>query len=202
MGWGGTTNSIVWRKCRQQYENGPQSVTLDPKTKKAYSYQWWCFLTMIKGKLVFNNYYYSAQTTAHQSCVKDVLKELKIKIDIEVSTESCLEHLNGQAHSSRHTVALEPVYQRIFELELKIENARNDTDAADYQIEILDEQITISELRSLGAKFSRTDQRYLKASVIKRRLNDIAHRKERNEKRKIARNEAKKAIDDFSAVQF
>lgn len=68
---------------RTQIYKGP-NVTFDPKTKKAYSYGWWLFLAEIEGVLVFNNYSYSPSTTKHQYKLRALLRQLNIKIDIEM----------------------------------------------------------------------------------------------------------------------
>lgn len=44
----------------------------------------------IKGKVVFNDYRYSVSTARHQRKVRTLLRELGIKIDIEVSFRASL----------------------------------------------------------------------------------------------------------------
>lgn len=57
------------------------NVTFDPTTTEAYSYRWWCFVKVINGKVIFNNYYYSPSTCKHQNKVWHLLRALNIKID-------------------------------------------------------------------------------------------------------------------------
>lgn len=60
------------------------NVTFNLTTKDAYSYNWWRFVAIIEGKLVFNNYRYSPSTGNHQRKVRNLLRELGIKIDVEL----------------------------------------------------------------------------------------------------------------------
>lgn len=57
------------------------NVEFNPDTLSAYSYNWWRFVAKVDGKVVFNNYRYSASTSKHQSKVRALLNELGIKID-------------------------------------------------------------------------------------------------------------------------
>lgn len=66
------------------YKSNSGNCTFDPETMKAYSYRWWAFVAVIEGKVVFNNYRYSAMTTKHQWKVRSLLNELDIKIDLEL----------------------------------------------------------------------------------------------------------------------
>lgn len=75
------------------------NVTFNPETLKAYSYDWWCFVKPINGKLVFNNYYYSNTTCRHQQKVRGLLYDLGIKIDLIVSTRSCLDNTNALSNA-------------------------------------------------------------------------------------------------------
>lgn len=66
------------------------NVTFDPKTIKAYSYDWWCFVKVINGKVIFNDYNYSNTTIRHQRKVRRLMRELGIKIDLIIETRSSL----------------------------------------------------------------------------------------------------------------
>ena len=61
------------------------NVTFDPSTCTALSYDWWVFVKRIEGKVVFNGYRYSVSTAKHQRKVRTLLRELGIRIDLEVS---------------------------------------------------------------------------------------------------------------------
>ncbi len=69
------------------------NVSYNPTTKEAYSYSWWAFVKLIKGKIVFNQYTYSNSTSKHQSKVRSLLRDLNIKIDREVQVKDGLQHI-------------------------------------------------------------------------------------------------------------
>lgn len=60
-----------------------RNVTFDPKTCEATSYDWWRFVAIVDGLVIFNNYKYSRTTTKHQWMVRSLLSQLGIKIDLE-----------------------------------------------------------------------------------------------------------------------
>lgn len=62
---------------------GP-NATWSPVTMEAYSYAWWKFVARVEGKLVFNNYYYSATTRRHQAEVRGLLQSHGYLIDLEI----------------------------------------------------------------------------------------------------------------------
>ena len=66
------------------------NVTYNPSTGTATSYDWWHFVIVIKGKVVFNRHAYSVTTTRHQSKVRNVLNDLGIKIDLEIDSRKSL----------------------------------------------------------------------------------------------------------------
>ena len=53
---------------RQQFEGS--NVSFNPSTMVAKSYNWWVFVAVINGKIVFNNSRYSPSTGKHQSKVR------------------------------------------------------------------------------------------------------------------------------------
>lgn len=67
------------------------NVTFDPELIAAHSYDWWQFVRVIKGKVIFNKYPYSPTTRRHQGKVSRLLSELGIKVDKYVET---IESLN------------------------------------------------------------------------------------------------------------
>jgi hypothetical protein len=65
----------------------------DPNKIEAYSYNWWKFVSIIKGKIVFNTYRYSNTTSRHQYNVRSVMRDLGIKIDCKIDCPKGLDHL-------------------------------------------------------------------------------------------------------------
>jgi hypothetical protein len=66
------------------------NVELDLNTMTAVSYDWWTFLKVIDGQLVFNSYAYSPSTQRQQSKVLRVLAEKGIKIDFIIESRKSL----------------------------------------------------------------------------------------------------------------
>lgn len=87
----GQTTSLKFFKTLNQYKNSTGTCMYYVDSKEATSYGHWKFLKTIKGKLIFNNYSYSVSTSSHQSCVREVLKHLKIKIDFTVYQRESLD---------------------------------------------------------------------------------------------------------------
>lgn len=71
------------------------NVIYDCNTKEAYSYGWWRFVECIGNKTVFNWYKYSSSTSAQQRKIAGVLRQLNIKIDIEIDAPKGLQDLNS-----------------------------------------------------------------------------------------------------------
>jgi hypothetical protein len=88
MGYG-QTSSLKFFKTLKIHKNSTGTCSFNPETKEAWSYNW-CFLKVVKGKLIFNDYSYSVTTSSHQSCVRSLLKELKIKVHAYVDQRECL----------------------------------------------------------------------------------------------------------------
>lgn len=82
------------------------NVTFNPTTLDAFSYDWWQFVGVVEGKVIFNNYNYSPTTRKHQHKVRRLLNELGIKIDIEMPIPSGLpkSHIQGAVFGVLDTV--------------------------------------------------------------------------------------------------
>ena len=66
------------------------NVTFNPSTVSAHSYEWWEFVKVIRGKIVFNDYKYSKTTIKHQYKVKRLMEELGITTDLTIETSRSL----------------------------------------------------------------------------------------------------------------
>tara|TARA_R100001244_G_C5114809_1_gene122028 strand:- start:159 stop:617 length:459 start_codon:yes stop_codon:yes gene_type:complete len=75
---------MKYYKRLKEYKASNVSLKIEPKLE-AYSYAWWLFLTKYKGLVIFNNTNYSSSTNKHQRNVRHVLRDLNIKIDIELN---------------------------------------------------------------------------------------------------------------------
>lgn len=67
-------------------------VEFNPTSFEATSYDWWHFVRLINGKVVFNSYNYSQTTCKHQQKVRSLLNKLGIEIDIELKTRRSLNN--------------------------------------------------------------------------------------------------------------
>lgn len=72
-----------------------KNVEFNPNTCIATSYNWWKFVSKIKGKIVFNDYRYSVTTSQHQSKVSSLLTELGIKLDVTFEAPKGLQNLES-----------------------------------------------------------------------------------------------------------
>lgn len=85
---------MKYSKKREQWEASnvtlKVSQTMDGLNVEAFSYEWWKFVAVINGKVVFNGYRYSNTTAKHQSKVRQKLSEMDIKIDFVVDTNKSL----------------------------------------------------------------------------------------------------------------
>ena len=80
------------------------NVTFDPTTIEATSYDWWSFVKVINGKVVFNNYTYSSSTSKHQHKVSSLMRQLGIKIDMEIASPNGLQSLNSAIEHYKYLI--------------------------------------------------------------------------------------------------
>lgn len=78
-------------KTRNEYVGCNNKCRFYADKIEATSYGHWCFVKVINGKVVFNNYSYSSTTSRHQSAVRCLLRELGINIDVNVDINSSLD---------------------------------------------------------------------------------------------------------------
>lgn len=89
--FGTVSTKLVHKKRENIYKNSTGNVTFDPSQIEAWSYKWWKFVSKENGLVIFNDYNYSSTTNAHQSLVRDLMKQLKIKIDVIVYSRKGLQ---------------------------------------------------------------------------------------------------------------
>jgi uncharacterized small protein (DUF1192 family) len=71
------------------------NVTFDPSKVEAHSYRWWKFVAVIDGLVVFNSYRYSPTTARHQSKVANVMRNLGIRVDLDIECPRGLDNLES-----------------------------------------------------------------------------------------------------------
>jgi hypothetical protein len=158
----------LWRVRRGVFEG--RHVFFDPATLTATSYNWWHFVRVIKGKVVYNCYSYSSNTTKDQQKVSSILRTLGIKIDEYVSVEAGLQDFES--------AALEPLYISLFSKELALKNPRRAKRLDDARVKLIANiKRDIARYRALGAKLSFQEVKSLKREMYaaeKARLEKIA----------------------------
>lgn len=116
MAWGARASKIKFKKSTGRYEISTGNCTFNPNTLYSDSFGWWPITMKIKGKLVFNDYNYSGETSAHQSLISDLLKKLKVKVDVVVKTRSSLNSLESQG--------IAEVFREVLELRESVKSTR------------------------------------------------------------------------------
>lgn len=81
-------------KVRRDVWEGP-NVSFNPKTGVGLSYGWWEFVKVLNNKVVFNPYSYSNSTSKHQRKMRELLRSLGIKIDLEIECPQGLQSLTS-----------------------------------------------------------------------------------------------------------
>ena len=82
--------SFRWIKSRKQFEKS--NLTYHPESGRGYSYNWYRIVDKIGGKVVLNTYVYSRTTAGHISDIRRLMRELGVKIDIEIEAPRGLKN--------------------------------------------------------------------------------------------------------------
>jgi hypothetical protein len=138
---------LKYRKRDNVYRNSTENCIYYVDSEIAKSYGWWTFVKRIDAKLVFNSYHYSNSTANHQRAVKDLLKRLKLKIDLEVSTRSSLSDKSSLSES------LKKVYEEMFIAQHKIDTqfmGKKVRENREYEVKRAKEKIKM--YKSIGVK--------------------------------------------------
>lgn len=93
------------------------NVSFEPDSIAAYSYDWWQFVRVVNGSVVFNDYSYSPSTRKHQYKVRSLLNQLNINIDLVINTRAGLQACNG-VHSFQD-LATEAMREAIYNDDLE-----------------------------------------------------------------------------------
>ena len=77
------------------YKNSTGSNKVDLSNRYAISYDWWEYLKIINGILVFNSFYYSPSTSKHQSDCLRLLREHGLEPALRIESPKGLQNLNS-----------------------------------------------------------------------------------------------------------
>lgn len=190
-----------WRPRLETYTDGVNNE-FNPKDFIATSYRWWTYLCKIKGKVVFNNYPYSSSTQMHQRHMRDLLKKLKIKIDLEVCTERSLTEFKSRA--------LPGLYEALFTVEIAGRTARKDGVYVDSIKQyfntrakaIVHIKASIKACRALGAKMPKTEIKALQLNLEKQNVERLEANREKSRELAKQRKTLKSVVDDLSPIDL
>jgi len=101
---------MFWRPKLGYYSNPSKNAIFYHEEIKATSYDWWVFVQKIDGKVVFNDFRYSSQTSSHQSGVRELMKKLRIKVDVHVDRQESLDEFGSLKDF------LPDLYKKMFDL--------------------------------------------------------------------------------------
>ena len=120
------------------------NVTFDSLNIRAQSYNWWTFVKQFSGKVVFNEHAYSTTTQRHQYKVRQLMKELNVKIDIVCETRASLDD------DQWTKLAIENYHEQIDKLQVLIDRPRSKhKNNLERRAQITELQIRIQKLRKL-----------------------------------------------------
>lgn len=109
------SHSLKYYKRLKIYKNAHDTCNFNPETKAGRSYNWE-FCQVVNGMVVFNSYHWSSTTSAHQSAVRSILRELKIdfiQVDMGRATPRGINLDQVKA-----------LYSKIVELEIECESSK------------------------------------------------------------------------------
>ncbi len=178
------SSSLKWRPRLQLYKGA--NNYFNPTTKEAYSYDWWCYVREIRGKLVFNDHNYSMTTCGHQSRMKSLLEELGLKIDVYVDMRASLDADNFKKY------ALVSPYQALLlaGIRAKRKGARPDT-IRECKAQVVRLRGEIKTLRKLGAQLTKTQIKEMKQALEDGELHRLEAQREANKAKRAMQDKAK-----------
>lgn len=187
------SGSLQYFKRANEYRNSTGTNRFCPVAVEARSYNHWVFVKRIKGKVVFNDYSYSNSTAKHQSAMRGLLRDLKIKIDVTVS----------QRDSLSHGIDVKGIIREIelakFTLARKGLTAKTRERAA---TELSESTVELKRLRTLlGVSVPRGLVASVRAEVLKSETERLATARERRVK-VTATPEVKAALKETGAVSL
>lgn len=160
--------------------------TFNPETFFARSYSHWAYVRKIKGKIVFNEYYYSQQTARHQTNMRELLKALGFKIDVFVNTPESLDK----------GICLDSTYERQALAEFRLTKKGMKQSYYDDQADIIAE---CKVLAQTFKKLSTWSVSTLKEHRQSAKRNEVTRLESAREKSKAARAKKQALLDTYGA---
>lgn len=164
------------------------NVSFDPIRMTADSYDWWRFICLIRGKLIFNAHAYSPTTHKQQLTVRCLLSELGLKIHAEVDMRQSL------SPESFRDDSLHPIYSQMIQLEIEIGRKGSNKKSNQYRVQVIKRlKKQIKALRALGAKFSKANEKSLRLELMRYEADRLESMRAERESRKALRHEVRDA---------
>jgi len=171
------------------WQGSNRKNTFNPETFEARSYQHWCYMTKIKGHIVFNDYSYSVTTNGHQGEMRGFMREtLGINMDKVVFV--------NQRQSLTSGLFLDHHYETMALAEVRIKNS-NRPAFIESQKEIIAKcKKEIAILKKLGARADMT--------LVNHRVNakqrETSRLERQRAKSKAARDARKAVVTEFQGA--
>lgn len=177
---------MQWKPRLKIYQGSNRKNTFEPDSFEARSYSHWCYMTKIKGVVVFNDYSYSMTTRGHQYEMRSFMREtLKINMTKVVFVD--------QRQSLTHGLFLDSHYERMALAEVRLKASKRDDRSKELVSEIAKIKKEIAILKRLGAKAEMT--------LVNHRVNAKNSEKSRlerqREKSRIAREKRAAVVTEF-----
>lgn len=138
------------------------NVTFSAAKREAHSYGWWKFVTIVNGKVIFNDYNYSPSTCKHQSKVRSLMGDLGVKIDLYVSVSRSLD----DSPTNLGNIVVENMYTSLYETEIKLFRTRKGHDWLCDQIAEIKNNIVKAE-KIFKVHLSLKYQKQIKSNVFR-----------------------------------
>lgn len=124
-------------------------VEFNPSSFAGTSYDWWHFVALVNGKVIFNAYSYSQTTCKHQGKMRTLLSSLNITIDLVVKTRKSLSNSDALQDSILNDK------MEIREIETSLANPRRKKaldESRNASIADFLEHIKLTEIVMIGSK--------------------------------------------------
>lgn len=177
-----TKYALPYQKTKKRFKGNNAKNTFDLESFEARSYGHWCYVRKIGKRVVFNDYNYSMTTNGHQATMRQLLKQLGIKVDLTVRISSSL------GRDTFRTEVLRAEYKALFNLECRLANKRLKPATRESLVDDVKEiKRTIAMARKLGAECSKSSIARIKEDV-QERYSEVAERKRKEAAEMRARN--------------
>lgn len=149
------STSLNFYKRLNVYKNSTNSVSFNPETNKAFSYRWNFLSPLPDGSVFLNCYKWSPTTSHHQSAVRSLMRQLKIKvIECDLGSLTASE-INAEA-----------VFKRLLKIEIELSSTRAESYKSGHLRSEAAEALSVfQKLQKTKLKVSRQRQQELREAA-------------------------------------